>query len=1324
MSTNPHNQVLRIPARLTRRPVGPSRRLLTSYLLLLPSIVLTTLAVSAAFASAAVQFPVLGEVSGPAAGESFGSLNSESVAVNDFNGHVMVADSGAHVVYDFVSASDTVPTVWSGSAVPALSVGAGSFGGGHVGVAVDSESGDVYVADTVDLVIDKFDAEGNYLCQITGLGSASSSPTECDKTLAGPPTGAFSHQDSQSPVGIAVDQATHQLYVIDSGHQAIDVFGATGVYEKQITAVPEGLYGCEGQYADGIAVNGTSANVFVADSCTEKVFEFDALGVPVETKAFAGFVSVAVNDATGDFFVSSTSPPSVQAFKAGGAPVGQIEGVPGGAKGGVAVDQATGEIYVSDNASGSVKIFGAGVVVPEPVTGEAGGLQPSSATLHGTVNPEGVEVSDCHFDYGTSTAYGQSVPCAESPAEIGTGSEPVEVHADLSGLAVGTSYHFRLLAANANGSRAGSDETFTTLPPPAITGETASNLTATTADLNANVNPGGSELTTCEFQYGPTAGPYEHEVPCSQALAQIGSGTSPVAISVHLTELHHDTTYHWRVVAANAAGTTAGSDHTFVYNTTTEGLPDGRAYEMVTPVHKNAALLGDVTFGAQPTVAEDGSRVILPAVQCFGEASSCSVNKGVAGTPYEFTRTNQGWTATQLAPSAQQFEVSSAALTNVNRGTALFDMPSPPNGQYDFYTRSSEGLFTDIGRVTEDVTGPPGSVGPAPTGLILATDDLSHVIFGDSVRPMWPSFDKTTGPSLYEYVVGHDSSRPELVGVSGPAGSESLLSTCGTLEAGANQPTKSDSFSADGRTVFFTPELGCPGSGGNVGREVPAEGVYARVDGSETVEVSARSGSDCTGECLTSAPAGAHFEGASLDGSKVFFASTQQLTDGASEGLQGTRDAPHCEVIATASGCNLYVATLAPNSEHKTVVADLRAVSAGDSSGGGPRVQGVMAVSTDGSRVYFIARGVLSGAANGQGAVARDGGENLYVSRAGGPARFIATLAETVTDEQQWNRVGRANVTADGRFLLFTSQAPLTRDDLRPVGGPAQVFRYDAVTGSLVRISVGDNGFNDNGNAGVGDSQLAAVVIARQFTAGGAARTGPSLSADGSRVFFMSPIGLTRGALNDVKIGVDRITGREAEYAENVYEFHDGHVFLISDGRDANVLPQTACTSPATISAVCLIGTDVSGQNVFFSSADQLVSGDTDSQVDVYDARVCTGSDPCIQSPAPAPAPCDGEACHGIPAPTPGVPGGGSATFNGAGNIVPPPTGGPTKPACSTSSGSPSKACTRKQNLTKALASCRRRYPHAKKKRQTCERTAHRNYGAVKRKNSAGKRGK
>jgi hypothetical protein len=94
---------------------------------------------------------------------------------------------------------------------------------------------------------------------------------------------------------------------------------------------------------------------------------------------------------------------------------------------------------------------------PVPVTGQASSVARESVLLSGTVDPRGAATS-WHFEYGTSTAYGQSTaPQALAP---GNGARPVSVQ--LNGLAPGTAYHFRLVASNSSGAAAGADQTFAT----------------------------------------------------------------------------------------------------------------------------------------------------------------------------------------------------------------------------------------------------------------------------------------------------------------------------------------------------------------------------------------------------------------------------------------------------------------------------------------------------------------------------------------------------------------------------------------------------------------------------------------------------------------------------------------------------------------------------------------------------------------------------------------------------------------------------------------------------------------------------------------------
>jgi hypothetical protein len=96
---------------------------------------------------------------------------------------------------------------------------------------------------------------------------------------------------------------------------------------------------------------------------------------------------------------------------------------------------------------------------PTVVTGSATGITSSSATLTGTVNPNG-RATTYHFDYGRTTTYGGRTP----DAAAGSAGAATSVTAALTGLARKTLYHYRLVASNPSGTAVGADATFTTRP--------------------------------------------------------------------------------------------------------------------------------------------------------------------------------------------------------------------------------------------------------------------------------------------------------------------------------------------------------------------------------------------------------------------------------------------------------------------------------------------------------------------------------------------------------------------------------------------------------------------------------------------------------------------------------------------------------------------------------------------------------------------------------------------------------------------------------------------------------------------------------------------
>ena len=190
---------------------------------------------------------------------------------------------------------------------------------------------------------------------------------------------------------------------------------------------------------------------------------------------------------------------------------------------------------------------------PVAVTGPSSSVGPTSAVISGMVNPEG-RSTGWWFEYGTSTSYGTRT--AELSAGSGTVNVPVSV--TLTGLAPGSTFHYRLVARNSSGTEAGADATFATLAAPLVATGLPTVVSAHFATVGGTVNPNG-QATSWYLEYGPTT-VYGHRSPTTA----VGSATAEVAVSFRLTGLRPGARYHYRVVATNAAGTTVGSDVSFL----------------------------------------------------------------------------------------------------------------------------------------------------------------------------------------------------------------------------------------------------------------------------------------------------------------------------------------------------------------------------------------------------------------------------------------------------------------------------------------------------------------------------------------------------------------------------------------------------------------------------------------------------------------------------------------------------------------------------------------------------------------------------------------
>ena len=225
---------------------------------------------------------------------------------------------------------------------------------------------------------------------------------------------------------------------------------------------------------------------------------------------------------------------------------------------------------------------------PVAITTQAAGVGPTTATLGGTVNPNG-QTTSWYVEYGTSTTYGTKKPAP--PADAGSGTSSQSVSTGVSGLTAGKTYHFRLVASSSAGTVVGADASFVTASPPSVTTSSASSVGSTGAKLNGKVDPNGRS-TSYLFEYGTTTA-YGSKTSSSSA----GSGTSSANVTKTVSGLTSGVTYHFRLVAMSDAGTTAGSDHAF----TTQSAPTVSTGQ-ATGVGPNGAILsGSVNPNARST---------------------------------------------------------------------------------------------------------------------------------------------------------------------------------------------------------------------------------------------------------------------------------------------------------------------------------------------------------------------------------------------------------------------------------------------------------------------------------------------------------------------------------------------------------------------------------------------------------------------------------------------------------------------------------------------------------------------------------------------------
>ncbi len=876
--------------------------------------------------------------------------------------------------------------------------------------------------------------------------------------------------------------------------------------------------------------------------------------------------------------------------------------------------------------------------------------------LEGTVNPDNVGEATCRFEWGTSEAFGHVAPC--EPEAVANGHSPVAVHAELTGLQLGTNYYYRLRASNVNGTNLGEasqDHRFTTLGPPIVREASASGVTSTSATLEAEVNPNNSP-TGYYVEYGTTTS-YGSSIPAAPGVS-VGSGEVFVGVSVHLQGLAPGTSYHYRVVAVNEPEgerlTAESPDEMFTTQAagTEVGLPDGRAWEMVTPPNKHGAGLlgaeaeqgdmqaavdgGAITYVATAPVVANVAGDRFPEVQ---QIFSTHEGPGSWGTADIATPHNDGPTEIALGHSAEYKLFSSdlsLGLVEPDGATPL--PPLPAGSEKTMYLREASGAYKAL---VTSANVPPGTEfggneeEGGGVGFVSASPDLSHVVVDSNVALEGGA----PGGELYEWSGG----RLRLASVL-PGGEPGANGSSGGPVLGTGRVVR-HAISNDGsRIVWRAPGAGY--EGGKLYLRDMARGETVQVDAAQEVPEPAGLGEST-------------YQTADEDGSRVFFTSPKRLTVGSTGGGSG----------------DLYVFEVT-SGEGEPLAGRLTDLTVDRHTGETASVVGVIGASEDGSYVYFVAGGALGGAAKG--------GQNLYMvhyeeaAKTWSTPTFVAALAGG--DAPTWGASllpldpgihlseMTSRVSPNGRYLAFMSEASLTGYDNRDASSGVpdrEVFLYDASSGRLVCASCDPTGarplgvreaqgefpvWDENGSPWA-EEWVAADIPGWRFTGGiEMVLYQPRYLSDSGRLFFDSSDALvpadTNGKMDVYEYEPAGVGGCQPPgYGANASVVYSagagGCVGVISAG--------TSSQESAFLDA------SETGGDVFFLTTSQLSPQDYDQTYDIYDAHECTAASPCAP-PAPlSRPPCTtGDACKAAPTPQPtlfGAP--SSETFSGAGNITP-----------------------------------------------------------------------
>jgi hypothetical protein len=1023
-----------------------------------------------------------------------GHNNSPRIAVDSLTGTVVATAPEAGNAFIFDS---------SGSFLKQID---GTF----YGVAIDQSNGDLYLADAANNRIDRYTRTGG-ISPFYVIDNTYSSPVQGPESESGQ-VGSFAS-------AIALDPTNGDLLLADTGNLHISRFESDGDFIDTFNG--EGSEGGAFTKLEDLTIDSTG-DIYVVQNGAPffnggliigaKVARFEAdgsggkllTGAPNLDEARAIVADTALGNvvvATGGGFAEAT-PLALRVFSADKLTSSSLFPNGRSVTAGLAINQNSGRLYSATaktphSGSGGVQFFDP-VTIPDVVLEAPSEIIAFSARFSGTVNPLNI-ATKFHFEYRkVGTGIWSSSPEEEIPGGASPGEAPVPVFTTVP-LEPFSNYEVRLLAGNSNGDNLTSSITFTTLAsaPGVVTGE-ASNRTDTSAILHGEANPFGLQ-TEYHFEYGTTANygsqsPLDHDV-------VLGKGQAPVVASQQLFGLQPATTYHYRLVARNSAGSNAGEDQTFTTLPLT-AVPR-RFYELVSPAEKGGNnVKAELAFQA----SADGN-----AFSFLGTTVLGGLSESAPFLPrYASRRSAADWSTAPTDPAQIPGPNQPLRLTFgiSDDGTKALGLslkklaPGAVEGDVNVYLHDLlSGTYTTIGS-TPEVWWMIPETGPGGGGMFVqGTPNFDHILF-KAVPPLLPG---APYEALYDFTGGqlHLVSRaPDGTPIAGRA----------NTEHGRN------AISADGsRIVFESTETG---------------GIYYRSGGTTRAISESRRSSDPPGTLMP-----ATLIGGDRDLKHIYFFS-KDLTDSSDPGL---RSLYRYEVESDELEFLTWV------DDQKSAESPSPAVS--------------LQVSDDGSGVYFTSSMALTpdavaGAPNTY--VLRNGDLSLVLSSDGFdlPGTGISRWWASPNGRYFAFRSATQNLTG------YDAKNPACGGSgTNEYGACAQIYRYDTETDEIVCAScrpdgkmpvasaylgplfadVGTHSFlravNDRGQVFFGSPEQLVPEDTNSYTDVYEYNddSGPRLISDGSGTG--SQIAEVSASGNDVFFTTkDRLVGIDTDKATDVYD--------------------------------------------------------------------------------------------------------------------------------------------------------------------------------------------